>query len=291
MATDPLNVVSSRSRRDKYRKTSFEQVLRNVLVAEKICQVDRSDVFRIQSPYSSQPTATIQGIAAGNQGTYTPGTWTLTDDTLTVTDEFILGEHIFGHEAAMMHFGVMMDRIDNHNYAIAFAIDKFVLNNLLEDATGAYSTPSGGFSAANTQTILANLSSKVMGYAPAQNGFFLVIETTDVPGFMVQQMASGFSFADSSLRNGFMTSQAGIDIYVVRPGTFVDATIGTTTVTNSGHRVFGVKNIATYAMPRGVQFEEKQVSGKTGFEIVTYGWVGFKLWAPHTALVVDITLV
>lgn len=290
MATSPLNVVSSRSRRDKYRKTSFEQVLRNALVSEKICQVDRSDNFRIQSPYSSQPTATIQGIAAGNQGTYTPALWTTTDDTLTVTDEFILGEHIFGHEAAMMQFSVMMDRLDNHNYAIAYAIDKFVLNNLCEDATGSYSTPAGGFSAANTQTILANLSSKVMGYAPAQNGFFLVIENTDVPGFMVQQMASGFSFADSALRNGFMTSQAGIDVYVVRSGTFVDDTIGTTTVTNSGHRVFGVKGIATYAMPRGVQYEEKQVTGKTGFEIVTYGWVGFKLWAPHASLVVDITL-
>lgn len=290
MATSPLNVVSARSRRDKYRKTSFEQTLRNALVAEKVCQVDRSDNFRIQSPYSSQPTATIQGIAAGNQGTYSPALWTLTDDTLTVTDEFILGEHIFGHEAAMMQFGVYMDRIDNHNYAIAYAIDKFVLNNLCEDATGAYTTPAGGFSAANTQTILANLSSKVMGYAPAQNGFFLVIENTDVPGFMVQQMASGFSFADSALRNGFMTSQAGIDIYVVRSGTFVDDTIGTTSVLNAGHRVFGVKGVATYAMPRGVQFEEKQVSGKTGVEIVTYGWVGFKLWAPFTALTIDITL-
>jgi len=290
MATSPLNVVDPRSRRDKYRKSSFELTLRNALVSEKICQVDRSDNFRIQSPYSSQPTATVQSITGGDQGTYSPALWSLTDDTLTVTDEVILGEHIFGHEAAMMQFGVYMNRMDEHNYAFAYAVDKFVLNNLCEDATGDYTTPAGGFSAANTQTILANLASKVMGYAPAQNGFFLVIETTDVPGFMVQQMASGFSFADSALRNGFMTSQAGIDIYVVRPSTFVNATIGTTSVTNSGHRVFGVKGIATYAMPRGVQFEEKQVSGKTGMEIVTYGFIGFKLWAPHRALIVDITL-
>ena len=47
---------------------------------------------------------------------------------------------------------------------------------------------------------------------------------------------------------------------------------------------------ATYASPRGVTFEEKGVSGKTGKEVVTYGYIGFKLWATKIALVVNITL-
>jgi hypothetical protein len=81
-----------------------------------------------------------------------------------------------------------------------------------------------------------------------------------------------------------------VDIYVVRSGTFVSATLGTTTVTNSGHRVFGVKGVATYASPRGMQYEEKAVSGKTGREIVVFGLIGFKLWAQKAGLVVDITL-
>ena len=54
--------------------------------------------------------------------------------------------------------------------------------------------------------------------------------------------------------------------------------------------MFGVKGVATYASPRGIQYEEKMVTQKTGREIVGYGLVGFKLWAQKTNLVVDITL-
>jgi hypothetical protein len=82
----------------------------------------------------------------------------------------------------------------------------------------------------------------------------------------------------------------GVDIYVVRSGTFVSATIGSTTVTNSGHRVFGVNGVATYASPRGIQYDEKGVTGKTGREISVTALVGFKLWAQNASLVVDITL-
>ena len=138
-------------------------------------------------------------------------------------------------------------------YSVAERIDYFVLNNLCEDATGTYTTPAGGFTTtANINTIVSNLASKVMGYKDSYKGMFLVIENTDVVGFMAAQMTNGFSYADAALKNGFMTSYGGIEIYVVRTGTFVDATIGTKTVTNSGHRVFGIKNIATYASPRGV---------------------------------------
>jgi hypothetical protein len=62
------------------------------------------------------------------------------------------------------------------------------------------------------------------------------------------------------------------------------------TFTNADHRVFGVKKVATYAAPRGITFEEKQVSGKTGVELVTYGYVGFKLWTVKKDLIVDITI-
>jgi len=71
---------------------------------------------------------------------------------------------------------------------------------------------------------------------------------------------------------------------------FVDATIGTKTVTNAGHRVFGVNKVALYASPRGMQYEEKSVTLKTGKEIVVNSLVGFKLWSQKASLVVDITL-
>lgn len=265
----------------------MQKVLRKALVCEKICEVDRSDNYRIQNPYSGQPTAAIQALT----GTYSVSAFTQTDDTLTVTDEVIYGEHIFDFERLLNNYDLFATRTEEQAYAIATKIDEFVLNNLTEDSTGTYTTPAGGFTtAANINVIMSNLISKVAGYADMYKGLFLVIENTDVPGFIQAQASNGFSFADAALKNGFMTNYMGVDIYVVRSGVFKTATIGTTTVSNAGMRVFGVKNVATYATPRGIQFEEKGVTGKTGIEFVTYGYVGFKLWAQKTDLIVEITL-
>lgn len=281
------NTQSTYGERDVYFQSQYDIVLRNALVAEKICQVDNRDLKRIQNPYGGQPTATIQAVA----GTYSVSSWTVTDDALTVTDEVNYAEHIFAHEDFFASMDIAQSRIDNMMYAVAFGIDKFVLNNLCEDATGSYTTPAGGFTtAANINDILANLNSKVAGYQDAYRGTFLVVENTDLTGFLVAGATNGFTMADAVLRNGFVREWMGTNIYVVRTGTFVNATLGTTTVTNSGHRVFGVNNVATYASPRGMQYEEKPVSGKTGREIVVYGLIGFKLWSQKANLVVDITL-
>ncbi len=281
------NTISSRTYRDKFKKATLEQALRNRLVAEAICEVDRTDNKRIQSPYGSQPTATVQAIA----GTYSIDTFTTTDDTLTVTDEVIVAEHIFDFEDILTQFDLFASRTDETVYQVATKIDRFVLNNLCEDGTGSYTTPVGGFTtASNINVIMSNLLSKVAGYAEVYKGLFLVIENTDMVGFAQAQATNGFNFADSALKNGFMNSYMGVDIYVVRTGTFASETLGTTTYTNDGHRVFGVKNVATYASPRGVRFEEKSVSGKTGMEVVTYGYIGFKLWTPKAGLIIDITL-
>lgn len=286
-----MNTLSTKSYRDKYLKTELEIALRNSLVAEKICQVDRTDAKTIQSPYQTAPTTVVQAIA----GTYSPAAYTITDDTLTVSDEFIVSEHIFDWEMALTAFDIMSARTEDMRYSVSAAIDKYVLNTILEAGTGTYTTPVGGFTtASNINTIVSNLASKVMGYADAYRGLFLVIENTDVPGFMQAQMTNGFSYADAALNNGFMTNYAGVDIYVVRSGTFDDqttsSTSGTQTWSNAGHRLFGVKNIATYAAPRGIQFEEKGVSGKTGKEVVVYGYIGAKVWAPKASLIIDITL-
>lgn len=275
--------------RNEYMQSQYQLVLQNALVCEKICKVDNRDLKRIENPYGSQPTATIQAVA----GTYSVTAWTITDDALTVTDEVIYAEHVFAHEEFFAVFAIAQSRIDNMMYAVALGIDQFVLNNLCEDGTGAYTTPAGGFTtAANVNTIMANLQSKVAGFAGVDgvNGTFLVIENTDLVGFTIAGATNGFSVADSTLRNGFMNNWMGTDIYVVRSGTFVSASIGSTSVTNAGHRVFGVNGVATYASPRGLQYDEKPVSLKTGREIVVFGLVGFKLWATKVTLVVDITL-
>ncbi len=286
-----MNTLGTTTVREKYRQKSLETALRNGLVAEKICQVDRSDNKLIKSPYQTAPATVVQALA----GTYSPAAFTVTNDTLTVTDEFIVSEHIFDFEDTLSEFDLFAARQDDMNYSVMAAIDKYVLNVILEAGTGTYTTPAGGFTTpANINVIISNLASKVMGFADAYKGMFLVIENTDVPGFMQAGMTNGFSFADAALNNGMMTTYGGVEIYVVRAATFEDdaatSDSGSQTWTNLGHRLFGVKDICTYASPRGVRFEEKGVSGKTGKEVVVHGYVGAKVWTPKAALIVDITI-
>lgn len=281
------NTLSTHTLRQRYLKNSLSVALRNVLVSEAICQVDRTDQKTIEAPYITQQTAAIQAVA----GTYSITAMTTTDDTLTVADEVIFGTHVFDFERLTSNFDLTADFLDDLTYSVGFGVDKFMLNLICEDGTGTYTTPAGGFTtAANIPVIMSNLVSKVSGYQKIGAGMFLVIENTDMVGFMQAQVASGYNYADAALRNGFMTNYMNVDIYVVRTGTFVSDTLGTMTVTNSGHRVFGIKNICTMASPRGIRYEEKGVSGKTGMEIAVVALVGGKVWTPTASLIIDITL-
>lgn len=281
------NTIGTQVWREKYAKASLENALRNNLVAEAICKVDRSDVKVIKSPYMTAPTVTVQALA----GTYTPADFTTTNDTLTVAYEFLVSEHIMDFQSTMADFDLFAGRMDDMMANVAISIDQYVINKLTDDGTGAYTTPAGGFTtAANINQIFGDLVSKVAGYSDAYNNLFLVIENTDLPGLMVAGATNGFAVADQVIRNGKVGSWMGVDIYVVRSGTFTNTDIGDHTDQNSGHRVFGVKGVATYAAPRGIQYEEKGVTGKTGKEIVVYGYVGFKLWTPKAGLIVDITI-
>ena len=169
------------------------------------------------------------------------------------------------------------------------------MNELCENGNGTYTTPGGGFgTSGNVPVILSYLLSKVAGYENAFNSLYLVIENTDIPGIIQYFGSAGFNTADAWLKNGWIGNQMGIDFYVVRTGTFVDATTssasGTKTWTNSGHRVFGVKGASTYAAPKGIKYEEKGVTSKTGKEVVVYGYCGFKQWVSKQDLTIDITL-
>lgn len=272
----------------KWFQSNLQETLKAALVCEKICTVDRTDSYYIWNPYGSTPTTVVQVIV----GSYAPATYTSSADTLTVTDEFIVSEHIYDFATTMQHGDILGSRTDEMMASVVTAIDKWVLNYLCDQGTGTLSTPSGGFTtAANVNKILGDLWTKWAGYADTFRGLYLVLEAADITGVIQAGAGSGYSFADAWLNNGFMTSYMGIDIYVVKDSTFVSATSGTKTFTNSGHRVAGVKGIATYAAPRGVQYEAKSVSGKTGKEVVIWGYIGFNAWYQKLALTVDITIV
>lgn len=266
----------------------LQEVLHNALVAEKIVNVDTSDVKYIENPYGSAGTVTQQAIA----GTYNVAAYTSTTDTLTVTEEFVWSEQIYDFEKVAQIADIKGSRMKEAMAQIATSIDKFALNDLLDIGTGTYTTAAGGFTTpSNINKIMGDLAGKFAGYADTFNGLYLVIESTDVTGFVQAGMANGFSFADAWLNNGFMTRYGGFEIYVVQSGTFVTATLGTVSFTNSGHRVAGVKGVSTLLMPGSkMQWMEKEVSGKTGVECALVAYAGFAAWYQKRALTVDITL-
>lgn len=289
MAT--TNSLSTKTLRDKYRAAQIMQALRNAVVAEKVCLVDRSDLKTISSPYITAMSTVVQAVV----GTYTPANITTTDDSLSVDNEFIVSGQIKGFEKITSNFDLFFAANTAMTNSVVTAVDKWVINELTAGATGTYTTPAGGFTtAANVVTIISNIISKTAGYADALNGLYIIVENTDITGIVQSQVSTGFKYADDTATNGLMGSMLGVDIYVVRAGTFATATTtsasGTKTWVNSGHRVGGVKNVSTYAFPRGLQFEEKGVSGVTGMEVVCYGLVGFKQWTPTAGLTINITL-
>ena len=282
------NTISTKTYRDRYRSAILDSLLSRALISEAIFEKDTSGLKTLQNPYGSQPTSTTQAIA----GTYSVAAYTTTDDTLTVTDEIVVAEHVFDFEQTLTNFDLFTNRTMEQGMSVAREADKYALNVILDGAGASYSTPAGGFNtAANVNVIMSNIIAKLSGYADMYKGVFIVLENADVAGVIQSQMASGFSYADSAMNNGLLTKQGGVEIYVTRDGTYVDATIGTKTVTNSGHRLAGVKKVATYAMPGGFHFEEKGVSGKTGMEVVTYSYIGAKAWKTKEDLLIDITIV
>ena len=283
------NTLSTYALRHKFFSANIQPALQNALIAEKICKVDNSDLKTIENPYVTASSATIQAVA----GTYSVNAMTVTDDALSVNDEVVNATHVFDFEMRTARFDLMSDFLIDLIYQVAFTIDKFVLNKILDIATGSYTTPAGGFTTpSNIPKIMGDLLGKVAGYATGvSSNPFLVIESTDMTGFVQLQVGSGFSYADAALNNGFMANYAGVKIYCIRSGTFVTATVGTLTAVNSGRRLFGVSGLAPYASPRGgMQYEEKPVTGKTGKEVVAIGYIGTTIWTPHRGLFVDILL-
>lgn len=273
--------------RIKYVQKKLNLSLRSALVSEKICNVDRSGAKYISNPYLTALNANIATMA----GTYTVDTATTVDDTCTVTDQVESAVHLYEFEESLSRSDLFKSFIDDMAAAVTEQADKFVLNKVLDGAGESYDTPVGGFTTpANINQIIADLCGKMAGYAQAYKGLFLVIENTDLTGFIQAGMSNGFTFSDMTLNNGFAGRYGGVEIYVVRSGTYATGTLGTLSATNSGHRLFGVKGQATYAAPNGVHYDEKKVTQKTGRELSVWMNIGAKVWTPTANLLCDITI-
>lgn len=284
-----FNFTEATAYRKKWLSSMFQELLQSATVAEKIMIVDTSDVKYIENPYADAGVVTQQSPV----GTYNIDAFAVTADTLTVSEEFVWSEHVFTFEEIAAVVDVKGSRIKEAMAKMATAVDKYALNALANGATGSYSTPAGGFAAGNVIEILSKLTGKFSGYSEDFNGKYLVIEQSDLPGLVQAGMTNGFNFADTFLRNGYVgtLSWGGFDVYVKTDGTFVTATLGTLSATNAGKRIAGIKRMATLARPSGrMAWEEKQVSGKLGWELAMGVYAGVKVWAQKALLTVLITI-
>lgn len=274
--------------RKQWMPNLFQEYLFKAAIIKPLVDYRTDNVKYIENPYGSAGTVTQNSSIVG---TYSVGTFSVTADTLTVTEEFVWSEHVYSFEKIASVADVKGARMRDAMGQLAYAVDKWALNELCDKGTGAYTTPAGGFSATNTLTIAANLASKCVGFATNYSQKYIVIEPTDLPGVLLAMFGNGFASSDRALNNGFLNHWADFDWYVAGASTFVTATLGTTAYTNSGHRVAGVKGMATLLMPAGeMVWMEKEVTGKTGVELALASYGGMKVWAQKAALTVDITL-
>jgi hypothetical protein len=273
--------------RIKYAQKKLDLSLKTASVSEKCFKKDTSGAYYISNPYLTAQTATAATMA----GTYTVTSATTTDDKLTVTDQVSRGVHLFEFEDTLSRADLFSSFVDDLAAETTLLVDQWVINYMANNAGETYETAAGGFTTpGNINKIIGDLLGKVAGYDPARKGFFLIIENTDVTGFIQAGMSNGFSFADAHLNNGWAGVYGGVDIYVVRTGVFSTSTIGTLSASNSGKRLFGVKDIHTYALPKGVQYQELKTTGKTGKEIGVWANVGAAVWTQKANLLVTITI-
>ena len=283
-----LNFTEATAYRKLWMPSLFQEFLFKAAIIRPLVDYRTDNVKYIENPYASAATITQNSSIVG---TYSVGTYTVTADTLTVTEEFVYSEHVYTFEKVASVADVRGSRMKDAMGQLAYAVDKYALNELCDKGTGAYTTPAGGFSQNNALTIAANLSSKLVGFAANYSSKYIVIEPSDLPGVMLAMFSSGFATADRALNNGFLNHWADFDWYVCGASTFVTATLGTTAYTNSGHRVAGVKGLATLLMPLGeMQWMEKEVTGKTGVELALVTYAALKVWAQKASLTIDITL-
>lgn len=283
-----LNFTEATAYRKLWMPSLFQEFLFKAAIIKPLVDYRTDNVKFIENPYGAAGSVTQNNSIVG---TYSVGTFSVTADTLTVTEEFVWSEHVYSFEKIASVADVKGSRMKEAMGQLAYSVDKYALNELCASGTGVYTTPVGGFSQTNTLTIAANLASKLVGFAANYSSKYIVIEPSDLPGVLLAMFGNGFATSDRALSNGFLNRWADFDWYVSGASTFVTATLGTTAFTNLNHRVAGVKGLATLLMPGGeMQWMEKEVTGKTGVELALASYAGMKVWAQKASLTIDITL-
>lgn len=280
------NSIDNETKREKYAKGRLDYNLRRRAIAAEIFMVDNSANLYVDNPFVTTTGANAEAMA----GTLTLGDLTITNDRFEVTEWVHETVHIFDFENRFNDFDLFSAAIDEMTSNVALMADKIALNKVADNAGANIATLSGGMAQANIDDLFGKIAGEFAGYQGVENGVYLAVENTEVPGLVQKQILTGFSFADATANNGLGGEYMGVEIYVTRTGTFVNGTVGTGTYTNANVRLCGVKKTASFAMIREGGYREVDVSLKTGKEVSVFGYVDAHVWTTKAPLTATVTL-
>jgi hypothetical protein len=252
----------------------MQEYLESMTVAREISDFKVGDKF-IHNPFPTPGAVTVNSPMTG---TYTPATLTTTDDTLEVNREAIYSTHLFDFETKFADYDLAMEVLKLASAKLVEDMDKELFAILSAGAANTV-TVSGGFTATNVISSVAEAIGHVSGFANVMNGLYIVIDNTQMPAFVTMGATNGFSFADAVLSNGLSGQVMGADLYIVRAGQLP---------TDVG--ILGVKKASTTGTIGSIVIEEKMVSGKTGTEFVAINYSRSALWNNNKDLVVKFDL-
>lgn len=290
-----MNLSNNASRRT-YAMARFNASLEKDIISPYIFKMDTTNSRTIENPFIAS-TTTVGGSITN---TYTAGTPSTTDDTLTVSKQFHNVQNVADFSQKVGQFDVMAGVIDEITARLAESVDQWALNRALADvhaSAASFATASGGITKTNALDILATVQGRVSGFKnlPGKNAY-IVIENTELPAFLQNSAASGFAFGDKVLFNGIVKNAMGVDIFVARTGTFVSATVAGDAFTNVSRRLFGVKNMITMAKPSASRegavstYFEKEIDSFIGTQVGVVCYTGVKAWVPMLSLSGSLTL-
>jgi hypothetical protein len=267
---------------------NFQPTLESALVSFKICKTHTGPDRIIHNPYQSEPTGQDGAASVDYSGNIDD--FTLTDDTLTVNRRAYQAEHVDNIEQLQVRYDLAKARAERHAYVVRKKIDAYVLQNAattsgtLQVDDGEIGGTDGNpitLSSTNVDDMLrAVMETLYTNDARMENGVYIVLAPDHITKLTQFQQANGFSLADAALKNGYIDSYMGVDIYLSNQ-LYNDGT--------QDHAIAGVYDSISLALPDdGGDFEKKAVSGKFGRELVTSKIYNTKIWNNMLKEVVDI---
>jgi hypothetical protein len=284
--------------------TMVQQPLYKQLVALKVCRTKLADSLQngkaIQVPRFADLSARV----------YTPGTdisATVQDwktDTINVSTKKYAAYYVDDVEQLQANVAIGTSLAGEAGYQLSNAIDTFAFTKITAggasqalsavDRDDAYSDSSTGAITASTATIIplfAGMRKKLRENNVEENrGDWACVVTPRIASFIEEKAAgTGYSLADSTLRNGYAGDFMGFQVYVSNnlPSGVISATAPSTiggpsaagSATSGYSHYFGRKGAIDLILQRAPAVEIRQPSDKIG--------VVWRAWTVYGAGIVE----